>query len=516
MLACAALAVALAAPALASANATLSRSACPAGVVGMCLYYTGAGAEFDAYDPGSDASFVYLTPVRLNDAPLGSLGASITPSGGCSAGPTAGSAKCPLPIAGIVVDAGGGDDWLAKHLNCTACGRVFADVGAGDDVLRATNNGDLLRGNDGNDALTALGGNDVLVGGTGDDLLDPGNGADDVAGGAGYDRVVFVKLAGEPVTVTLDDVANDGEAGEGDNVHADVEEVSGGDGKDALTGNDQANVLRGSPGDDLLEGGGGSDSLFGDDGNDTIRARDGLVDTIDCGPATDTAIVDTIDVLGNCEAVDASSALEPDADHDGIAKPLDCDDANAAIKPGAVDVPDNGVDEDCSGSDAIDLDRDRDGYNRPQDCNDGDPKIHPGAVDVPGNRVDEDCSGKPADYPLLVSVLRTEYRFAGRAATFTRFHVAHARAGSTVTLRCSGRGCTFSRKKLTVARTRSRLDLRRNIRGLRLRRGAWLEVRSTKSATIGSVARLTMGKTKLNRKDQCLRPGATKPGACPV
>ncbi len=42
-----------------------------------------------------------------------------------------------------------------------------------------------------------------------------------------------------------------------------------------------------------------------------------------------------------------------DADGDGASPPADCDDNNPAIKPGATDTPDNGIDEDCSGADAV-------------------------------------------------------------------------------------------------------------------------------------------------------------------
>lgn len=80
--------------------------------------------------------------------------------------------------------------------------------------------------------------------------------------------------------------------------------LTGTAGRDSLCGLDGADRLSGLQGRDLLRGGPGSDRLIGGAGNDTILARDGERDTIDCGPNTDTAIVDRLDrVARNCENV---------------------------------------------------------------------------------------------------------------------------------------------------------------------------------------------------------------------
>ena len=116
-----------------------------------------------------------------------------------------------------------------------------------------------------------------------------------------------------------------------------------------------------------------------------------------------------------------SAWISGDADYpctndEEVSQGEDCNDFDAAIHPGAVELANDFVDQDCNGSEDITCweDADGDGYGnedaetdpRPNgncseegvvpvygtpDCDDTDADIHPGAWDMPGDGVDQDC-----------------------------------------------------------------------------------------------------------------------------
>lgn len=167
------------------------------------------------------------------------------------------------------------------------------DGGPDDDVLQGADGPDQLVGGDGNDRLDGANGNDAYNGGAGDDLLQADDGADDFTGGTGADTLDFSQGA-IGVAVSLNDRADDGSRGEGDNAHNDLETIVGSPGDDQLTagpgpvtlrGADGNDTLIGGPAGDALQGGSGDDRLDGGLGSDIVSGEAGI-DTIDYGART--------------------------------------------------------------------------------------------------------------------------------------------------------------------------------------------------------------------------------------
>ncbi len=212
---------------------------------------------------------------------------------------------------------------------------------------------DLIKGSSANDEITG----DPLFGSSGPfgaDFIDGRGGADFMAGGGATNDTISYSSRSTPVTVSLDDFANDGGSGEGDNARADVEIVRATDAGDTLTGNNGANTLVGLGGFDVLtgldgpdtleggdtndhlEGGFGTDSLLGGGGGDTMLGGFDA-DYLDGGPEDDHMIggfgaddmyggaggADDVDYAGSSAVAPLTVTAHDDAPNDGSAGEFD-------------------------------------------------------------------------------------------------------------------------------------------------------------------------------------------------
>jgi Ca2+-binding RTX toxin-like protein len=144
-------------------------------------------------------------------------------------------------------------------------------------------------------------------------------------------------------------------AGAGDDYVTGVEDsdvIFGGDGEDTLEGNAGGDAIDGGAGDDVIDGGAGGDILVGGEGDDTLSgsvltAGDtgdlmfgntgddtfieiGQGEVIDGGEDDDGLDIDTLDLTGSAEAVNAGGSLRVDFDplnsEDGVVSYFDADD----------------------------------------------------------------------------------------------------------------------------------------------------------------------------------------------
>ncbi len=159
------------------------------------------------------------------------------------------------------------------------------------------------------------------------------------------------------------------------------------------------------------------------------------------------------------------------------------------------------------------LDGDRDGFLAGQDCNDANAAIRPGALEVRGNRVDENCDGLAEPFPTVTSGVSAKWGINGARFTLTQLTISNPPKGASLQFRCAGRGCPLKTKKLTGKLRRGLLDVRKSLgKKLKYRAGQTIEVRISAAGFNTKVAQIKLraGKTP-SVLPLCLAPGASKP-----
>ncbi len=248
---------------------------------------------------------------------------------------------------------------------CNGLAATVVGTQANVPVLGTPNSDVIVIAGNGEFDIRAGGGDDTICGGPRYDTIRPGSGNDWVLGGGSLNAIDYSD-AGQGMSVDLAAGLATGLSSPESDSFSGFSEVFGGVHGDRLYGTQGDDFLAGNAGDDVIEGRGGNDKIWGDPnfdssvgadvidpgpgvdlvvagpGADRISARDGEVDTIDCGSDADQVDADAGDLLSGCEGgfvpvtpVTPVTPVVPDGDPgggDGGGVSLACVKARTALK----------------------------------------------------------------------------------------------------------------------------------------------------------------------------------------